>query len=138
MRTFYDPVVVSAIFYAVVCRVAGSTERDSKRLNKLVRRATSVLDCLKVFIEEVGERRMLVKLTSITDNTSHSLHETVWPLSSSFSNRLGHPQSKRKHYRRSFIPSAVLFTDPRAVKPWVNHSEWVPSLSSWFICDARC
>ena len=107
LRTFYDSVVASAIFYAVVCWRGGSTDRDRNRLNKLIRRASSVLDCPLDSIEEVGERRMLAKLTSIMDNTSHPLHETVRSLSSSFSSRLLHPQCKKERYRRSFIPSAV-------------------------------
>ncbi|TWW58076.1 hypothetical protein D4764_07G0007950 [Takifugu flavidus] len=40
------------IFYAVVCWSCGSSERDRKRLNKLVRRAGSVLDCSLDSIEE--------------------------------------------------------------------------------------
>ena len=107
LRTFYDTVVASAIFYAVVCWGCGSTERDRKRLNKLVRRASSVLDCPLDSIEEVGERRMLAKLTSIMDNTSHPLHATISALSSSFSSRLLHPQCKKERYCRSFIPSAI-------------------------------
>ncbi|TWW73509.1 hypothetical protein D4764_15G0009030 [Takifugu flavidus] len=68
------------IFYAVVCWSCGSSERDRKRLNKLVRRAGSLLDCSLDSIEEVGERRMLAKLTSIMDTPSHPLHETVGAL----------------------------------------------------------
>ena len=45
LRTFYDTVVASVIFYAVVCWGCGFTERDRKRLNKLVGRAGSVLGC---------------------------------------------------------------------------------------------
>lgn len=107
LRTFYDSVVASVIFYAVVCWGCGSSERDRKRLNKLVRRAGSVLDCPLDSIEEVGERRMLAKLTSIMDNPSHPLHETVGALSSSFSSRLIHPRCRKERYRRSFLPTAV-------------------------------
>ncbi|TWW54042.1 hypothetical protein D4764_0214270, partial [Takifugu flavidus] len=99
LRTFYDSVVALVIFYAVVCWSCGSSERDRKRLNKLVRRAGSVLDCSLDSTEEVGERRMLVKLTSIMDTPSHPLHETVVALSSSFSSRLLHPRCKRERYR---------------------------------------
>ena len=107
LKTFYDSVVASAIFYVVVCWGCGSSERDRKRLNKLVKRAGSVLDCPLDSIEEVGERRMLAKLTSIMDNPSHPLHQTVGALSSSFSNRLLHPRCKKERYHRSFIPTAV-------------------------------
>ena len=107
LRTFYDTVVASAIFYAVVCWGGGCTERDRNRLNKLVKRASSVVGCPLDSVEDVGERRMLAKLTSIMHNTSHPLHETVGALSSSFSHRLLHPQCRKERYRRSFIPTAI-------------------------------
>lgn len=52
-------------------------EKDRGKLNKLVKRASSVLDCPLKSIEQVGEESMLSKLTSIIDNTSHPLHDTV-------------------------------------------------------------
>ncbi|XP_051808801.1 HIG1 domain family member 1A, mitochondrial isoform X1 [Acanthochromis polyacanthus] len=107
LRTFYDPVVASAFLYAVVCWAPGSTERDMKRLNKLTKRASSVLGCPLDSVMDVGERRMLTKLSSIMDNSSHPLHRTVVELSSSFSMRLRHPQCKKERYRRSFIPTAI-------------------------------
>ena len=107
LRTFYDTVVASAIFYAVVCWRGGMAERDRGKLNKLVRRVSSVLDCPLKSIEQVGEERMLSKLTSIMDNTSHPLHETVRALSSSFSSGLLRPQCRKERYRRSFLPAAV-------------------------------
>ncbi|XP_054642346.1 alpha-1,3-mannosyl-glycoprotein 4-beta-N-acetylglucosaminyltransferase A isoform X3 [Dunckerocampus dactyliophorus] len=107
LRTFYDSVVASAIFYAVGCWRGGSTDRDRSRINRLIRRASSVLDGPLDSVEEVGERRMLAKLTSIMDNTSHPLHDTVGSLSSSFSRRLLHPRCKKERFRRSFIPTAV-------------------------------
>ncbi|KAF7649768.1 hypothetical protein LDENG_00136670 [Lucifuga dentata] len=112
LKTLYDTVVASAIFYAVVCWGGECTDRDRNRVNKLVRRASSVLGCCLDSVEVVSERRMLAKLTSIMDNTSHPLYETVRYLSSSFSSRLIHPHCKEQHYRRSFIPTAVrLFND---------------------------
>ena len=88
----------------MVCWGCGSSERDRKRLNKLVKRVGSVLDCPLDSIEEVGEKRMFAKLTSIMDNP---LHETVGALSSSISNRLLHPWCIKESYRRSFFPTAV-------------------------------
>ncbi|XP_054643404.1 uncharacterized protein LOC129187756 isoform X2 [Dunckerocampus dactyliophorus] len=107
LRTFYDSVVASAIFYAVGCWRGDSTDRDRSRINRLIRRASSVLDGPLDSMEEVGERRMLAKLTSIMDNTSHPLHDTVGSLSSSFSSRLLHPRCKKERFRMSFIPTAV-------------------------------
>ncbi|KAK3529637.1 hypothetical protein QTP70_032513, partial [Hemibagrus guttatus] len=98
LRTFYDTVVVSAILYAIVCWLGGSTQWNRKRLNKLVRRASCVLGCPLDLVEEVGERRMLAKLRFIMNNTSHLLYGTVEILCSSFSSRLLHPQCRKEHH----------------------------------------
>lgn len=81
LRTFYNSVVT----YAVVCWEAGSSDWDRKRLNNLVRTASSVLDCL---LNSVSERRMLAMLTSIMEKSSHPLHQTVDALIRSFIVRL--------------------------------------------------
>ncbi|KAI3366392.1 hypothetical protein L3Q82_000452 [Scortum barcoo] len=74
----------------------GCSERDKKRLNRLIKRASSVCGCPLDSIEVMGERRALAKLSTIMDNTSHPLHQTVGALSSSFSNRLRHPRFETK------------------------------------------
>lgn len=84
----------------------GLGERDRRKLYKLVRRASSVLDCPLDSIQEVADRRMLVKLISIMDITSHPLHQTVESLSSSFSSTLLYPEYRKECYCKSFLPAA--------------------------------
>ncbi|XP_077475191.1 battenin isoform X3 [Stigmatopora argus] len=124
LRTFYNTVVASTVFYAVLCWGCGSTERDRNRLNKLVRRASSVLGCPRDSVEEVGERRMLTRMMSIMDSTSHPLHESVESLQSSFSNRLRHPHCRKERFRRSFLPSAVRLFNKKwlSVKTYRMHA----------------
>ncbi len=86
LKTFYDTAVASAVLVAVICWGCRGSVRDRKRLNKLMKRQSSVVDCSLDFGEEVGERRMLAKLTSDMENTSHPLHETVGALSQRFPN----------------------------------------------------
>ncbi|KAI3361502.1 hypothetical protein L3Q82_013653 [Scortum barcoo] len=100
LRTFYETVVASVVSYAVVCWGGGCSERDKKRLNRLIKRASSVCGCPLDSIEVMGERRALAKLSTIMDNTSHPLHQTVGALSSSFSNRLRHPRCRKERFRR--------------------------------------
>ncbi|KAI3363597.1 hypothetical protein L3Q82_001229 [Scortum barcoo] len=102
LRTFYETVVASVVSYAaVVCWGGGCSERDKKRLNRLIKRASSVCGCPLDSIEVMGERRALAKLSTIMDNTSHPLHQTVGALSSSFSNRLRHPRCRKERFRSS-------------------------------------
>ncbi|KAI3367234.1 hypothetical protein L3Q82_008285 [Scortum barcoo] len=62
LRTFYETVVASVVSYAVVCWGGGCSERDKKRLNRLIKRASSVCGCPLDSIEVMGERRALAKL----------------------------------------------------------------------------
>lgn len=103
LRTFYDEVRESAIFYADVCWGCGSSERDRKRLHKLVRNAASILTCSLDLIKEGDKRRMLATLTSIRGNSSHPLHKTLRALSSSFSNRLVHSLCKTEDDHKTSI-----------------------------------
>ncbi|KAI3357059.1 hypothetical protein L3Q82_015437 [Scortum barcoo] len=60
LRTFYDSVVASAIFYGstpmIVCWASSITDRDRRRMDRLVRRASSVLGCPLDSVEVVGNR----------------------------------------------------------------------------------
>ncbi|TWW64750.1 hypothetical protein D4764_22G0003970 [Takifugu flavidus] len=108
LRTFYDSVVGSAIFYGIVCWSSSITDRDRKRMDRLVRRASSVLGCPLDSVEVVGNGRMMAKLSSMLNNASPPpLQDTLTALGSSFSERLLHPRCVKERYRRSFLPAAV-------------------------------
>ncbi|KAI3351311.1 hypothetical protein L3Q82_005856 [Scortum barcoo] len=85
LQMFYHSVVSSVIFYSVVCWGSRLKTVDTKRLNKLIRRAGSVLGVELESVVEVSERRMLRKLLSIMDNVCHPLHATLTSCQSSFS-----------------------------------------------------
>ena len=107
LKSFFDSVVASAIFFGVVCWGSSISAADRKRLNKLVKKASSVLGCPLDPVEVVADRRMIAKLSSLMDNTSHPLQDTLTTLGSSFSERLLHPRCLTERYRRSFLPAVV-------------------------------
>ncbi|KAI3357228.1 hypothetical protein L3Q82_015689 [Scortum barcoo] len=84
-----------SLYKRVICW-GRCSEQDKKRLNRLIERASSVCGSLLDSIEVMGERRALAKLSTIMDNTSHPLHQTVGALSSSFNNRLRHPRCRKE------------------------------------------
>lgn len=65
--------------------VKQEADRDGKRHNMFVKRAGSVLSCSLDFTEEVADRKMLARQTSIRR----------------------HPQCRKEHYRRLFLPTAT-------------------------------
>ena len=104
---FYSSVVVSAISYAAVCWGGGATMRDIGRLNRLIKKAGSVLGRPMDALEVVVERRRESMLLNIMDNTNHPLHHTLAGQSSSRSGRLLALRSRTERHRRSFVPSAI-------------------------------
>ena len=107
LQMFYESVVVSTIFFAVVSWGAGIKAKDTNRVNKLIKKAGSVVGSQFVTLEEVVEDRMLAKLLVIMDNVFHPLHETLDKLKSRFSNRLIQPRCLKERHRKSFLPGAI-------------------------------
>ncbi|KAI3377254.1 hypothetical protein L3Q82_009158 [Scortum barcoo] len=104
---FYDSVVASAIFYGIVCWASSITDRDRRRrMDRLVRRASSVLGCPLDSVEVVGNGRMMAKLSSLLNNTSHPLQDTLTALGSSFSERLLHPRCVKESAKHEFSDHA--------------------------------
>ncbi|KAI4898908.1 hypothetical protein NFI96_017256 [Prochilodus magdalenae] len=89
---FYQSVVASVLFYAVVCWGGSISKRDAGRLDRLVRKAGSVLGLELESLTPLAERRalskLLHKLLHIMDNVHHPLHSTIIRQRSSFSGRL--------------------------------------------------
>lgn len=67
-------------------------------------------DALRDPAELVGERRMMAKLSSLMESTSDPMQDTLTALSSSFSDRLLHPQCVKERYHRSFYTAVILNT----------------------------
>ena len=107
LRTFYLSVVASTLFFAGACWGGGIMAGESNRLNKLVRKASSVVGLELDSLEVVVERRMRDKFESIMGNPSHPLHAELWQMGSTFSHRLMFPRCKKERFRCSFVPAAI-------------------------------
>ena len=65
LTSFYDSVVVSAIFYRVVCWSSSISAADRRRLDKLIKKASSIQGCPLDSVQVVEESRMMDKLSSL-------------------------------------------------------------------------
>ncbi|KAI3360675.1 hypothetical protein L3Q82_002540 [Scortum barcoo] len=74
-------------------------------MDRLVRRASSVLGCPLDSVEVVGNGRMMAKLSSLLNNTSHPLQDTLTPLGSSFSEQLLHPRCVKERLKTQDTPA---------------------------------
>ena len=107
LHIFYKSVVESAISFAAICWGSGIRTRDLKRINKLIKKAGSVLGVTLEPLELIIQKRMLHKLMKIMEDSSHPLHNTVKKQQSVFSERLVQVRCKTERYRRSFLPAAI-------------------------------
>ena len=104
---FYQSVMASVLFYAAVCWGGNMSKRDTGRLDRLVRKAGSVVG---QNLDSLGtvERRMRSKLLAIMGNVNHPLHHILAGQSSSLcSGRLNTLRSRTERHRRSFVPAAI-------------------------------
>ena len=108
----YQSVVASCPF--LCCSLLGSSigASDTNRLNKLIRKAGSVIGCKQDTLEAVMERRTLKKLLSIMDNPLHPLHLTLVRQRSTFSKRLLQLRCHNNRYRKSFLPLYIITLSP--------------------------
>ena len=107
LQIFYQSVVASALMYAVVCWGGSLKKKDAARLDKLVRKAGSVVGTELDSLTSVAERRALNKLLSIADNPHHPLHGAISRQRSSFSDRLLSLSCSTDRLRKSFLPHAM-------------------------------
>ena len=88
LTMFYRSVMESALFFVVACWGGSIKKRDALRLDKLVRKAGSLVGTELERMTFGAERRALSRLRSIMENPEHPLHSTSQRQSSSFSSRL--------------------------------------------------
>lgn len=104
---FYQSVVFSTLFYGVVCWGGSIKQKDTQRLDKLIKKATSVVGAEQESVVSVADRRTISKLLSITDNSCRPLHKLVMGQMSSFSGRLLSLNCSTDRLWRSFLPRAI-------------------------------
>lgn len=77
LQMFYQSVVASVLFYAAVCWGGSIRHKDARRLDKLVKRAGSVIGVRLDTLEEVVERCTLKMSKAIVNNPGYPLHNTL-------------------------------------------------------------
>ena len=97
MCMFYHTVIESAMFYDVVCWGSCTTDKNCRRLDKLVKKAGSVVRRRLDPLSAVVEKRMRRKLYSVLENNKHPLHSILAG------------QRTTERFRRSFVPIAIRF-----------------------------
>ena len=95
MCMFYHTVIESALFYAVVCWGSCTTDKNCRRLHKLMKIASSVTYRKLDLLGTVVEQRMRKKLYSVLDNNRHPLHSILAGQRSS---------CRTERFRMSFVP----------------------------------
>ncbi|KAI3361701.1 hypothetical protein L3Q82_002059 [Scortum barcoo] len=105
-RTFYDSVVASAIFYGIVCWASSITDRRQEE-NGQTGEEGQLCPGMPPGLSGGGGKqgRMMAKLSSLLNNTSHPLQDTLTALGSSFSERLLHPRCVKERLRLGSLPS---------------------------------
>ena len=87
LTSFYDSVVAPAVFYRVVCWSSSISAAGRRRLDKLIKKASSILGCPLDPVQVVGESKIMDNQSCLLLQESHPLQVSFTALGSSFSNR---------------------------------------------------
>ncbi len=107
LQMFYNSVVASVLFFAVACWGGSGSKRNIQRLNKLIKKAGSVVGLKLDSVEEVTEQRTLSRLRAIMNNADHPLYSAFNLQRSTFRNRLRSLNCSTTRYAKSFVPQAI-------------------------------
>ena len=105
LNVFYHGIVASVLFYAVVCWGGSLTVEDRNRVNKLIKKAGSIIGMSPDSLEVITEQRTRRKLRTVLSHDDHPLHCTF--VRSGRSKRLLLPKCSTERFRRSFVPAAA-------------------------------
>ncbi|KAI3351857.1 hypothetical protein L3Q82_020680 [Scortum barcoo] len=99
----------SRMYFLRRLRAGGAAypRKDTSRLDKLIRRAGSVVGTKLDSLVTVAESRTLDKLLDIMDNASHPLHTVISNQRSLFSERLLLPKCRTNRLKNSFVHHAI-------------------------------
>ena len=107
LNMFYQTVVSSVLTFAIVCWGRSVGVSDRGKLNKLIKKAGSVVGQKLENIELTFEKRLLKKVLKIQGDELHPMYCILLERRSSFSNRYIMPVCRTERFRCSFLPSAI-------------------------------
>lgn len=103
------------LFYAVVCWGTVVTEGGRNRINKLVKKAGSIIGLKLDSLEAITEQRIRIKTEAILRYDDHPLHAAGMELRSGYTDCLVMSRYSTECFRSSFLPAAIrYFSDCKA------------------------
>lgn len=109
MNVFYQGAVASVLFYAVLSWGGSISVEDRNRINKLIKKSSSIIGLSLDSMDIILDKRMRAKVQTVLALKDHPLHSIFSGLKSSFSERLVMPRCSTERLRNSFVPAAVRF-----------------------------
>ena len=108
LQMFYQSVMASVLFFGITCWGGNNRAGDTFNLNRLVKKAGSVVGSSLQGVEEVTRVRTAKKLDSILENSSHPLHLEITSYWSKRGNdRFTYPGRRCERLGKSFVPAAL-------------------------------
>uniref|UniRef100_A0A1A8MF94 Reverse transcriptase domain-containing protein n=1 Tax=Nothobranchius pienaari TaxID=704102 RepID=A0A1A8MF94_9TELE len=99
LNVFYQGIMASVLFYAVLCWGRSLTAEDKNRINKMIKKSGSVVGQRLDSFDMIIDKRMKRKLKTVMSLEDHPLHQIFKDLGSSFSGRMLMPLCSTERFR---------------------------------------
>ena len=105
LQLFYKSVIQSTLTYGLTCTIGNITEKDKKKLNKIIKSAGRVIGEQPQKIEELGADAVITKALSVLDDPTHPLRAHFIRAQSGV--RYLSIKTKTSRLKDSFLPMSI-------------------------------
>ena len=117
LNLFYSSVVRSVMSFGLVCWGGNLVKDDVNKMDKLIKRASSIVGRKQDDFMRLYDRRVVVKLSDILSDDTHPLRGEFDSRHIERSGRYRLPAIATQRYKNSFIPRAIAAFNDRYVRP---------------------
>ena len=107
LTMFYSSVMCSVLAFGIPSWGGNISKFDKNRLDRVVKKSSRLIGKTQDSYDTLYDSRITKKLTDITEDATHPLHNDIDCLKIVRSGRFRIPRAHTNRYLKSFVPSAV-------------------------------
>ncbi len=114
LQIFYFSSISSVLVFGLTCWGGNISKQDKGRLDKIIKKAGSVVGRTQDNLDVLYERRLTKKLTDILHDQTHPLRQEFDSRIIERSGRMRVPKTRTARCSNSFVPRAISFFNSRS------------------------
>ena len=107
LQSFYTATISSVVLYGAVCWGGNVAEREKERLDKIAKKAGSVIGKRQQTFDVLYEQKLSNRIRNILSDSTHPLYSEFDTRRIDRSGRIRVPNTRTQRYKHSFLPRSI-------------------------------